>query len=162
MRLVCAVCGCPAAGLHGRRAAQGVGRDARARASSTRKLDRGAKRPLAALVGGAPRHACSRNKGRTIAVHYRMAPNSEAAVLEGGSRPARAQMGSNYHVQGGKHDVGDQAARASARPPAIKAFMQEPPFSGQGNRCSPAMISPIKTASRRSRDQGGYFRRRRR
>ena len=69
----------PAAGLHGveRRKASGVMHGA---SFVDAQLDR-ARTALAALVTAHP-GTLLEDKGRTIAVHFRMAPNSEAAVLE--------------------------------------------------------------------------------
>src|SRR6202043_4141420 len=82
----------PAAGLHGveRRKASGVMHGA---SFVDAQLDR-ARTALAALVTAHP-GTLLEDKGRTIAVHFRMAPNSEAAVLEA-VRASAAQMSSNY------------------------------------------------------------------
>jgi trehalose 6-phosphate phosphatase len=116
----------PAAGLHGveRRKASGVMHGA---SFVDAQLDR-ARTALAALVTAHP-GTLLEDKGRTIAVHFRMAPNSEAAVLEA-VRASAAQMGSNYHVQGGNM-MSEIKPRGFSKAAAIKAFMQEPPFSGR-------------------------------
>jgi trehalose 6-phosphate phosphatase len=116
----------PAAGLHGveRRKASGVMHGA---SFVDAQLDR-ARTALAALVTAHP-GTLLEDKGRTIAVHFRMAPNSEAAVLEA-VRASAAQMGSNYHVQGGNM-MSEIKPRGFSKAAAIKAFMKEPPFSGR-------------------------------
>lgn len=69
------------------------------------------------------------DKGRTLAVHYRMAPERETAVRQ--SLAAIAQpLGSNYHIQEGNM-VLEIKPRGFTKATAIKAFMTEPPFSGR-------------------------------
>ena len=116
----------PAAGLHGveRRKASGVMHGA---SFVDAQLDR-ARTALAALVSAHP-GTLLEDKGRTIAVHFRMAPNAEAAVLEA-VRACAAQLGSNYHVQGGNM-MSEIKPRGFSKASAIKAFMREPPFSGR-------------------------------
>src|SRR6202790_344506 len=116
----------PAAGLHGveRRKASGVMHGA---SFVDSQLDR-ARTALTSLVQSHP-GTLLEDKGRTIAVHFRMAPNSEAAVLEA-VRASAAQLGSNYHIQGGNMML-EIKPRGFSKASAIKAFMQEPPFSGR-------------------------------
>ena len=116
----------PAAGLHGveRRKASG---EIHGASFVDAQLDR-ARLALKALVLAHP-GTLLEDKGRTIAVHFRLAPESEAAVLES-VRAAAVQLGSNYHIQGG-HMMLEIKPRGFTKAAAIKAFMREPPFSGR-------------------------------
>jgi trehalose 6-phosphate phosphatase len=116
----------PAAGLHGveRRKASG---EIHGASFVDAQLDR-ARTALKALVLAHP-GTLLEDKGRTIAVHFRMAPQSEAAVLET-VRAVAAQLGSNYHIQGGNLML-EIKPRGFNKAAAIKAFMREPPFSGR-------------------------------
>jgi trehalose 6-phosphate phosphatase len=69
------------------------------------------------------------DKGRTLAVHFRMAPDQEAAVREALTAIAKP-LGSNYHIQEGSM-VLEIKPRGFTKASAIKAFMAEPPFSGR-------------------------------
>ena len=69
------------------------------------------------------------DKGRTIAVHFRMAPQSESAVRDA-VRAIAALLGSNYHIQDGSMML-EIKPRGFSKASAIKAFMKEPPFSGR-------------------------------
>ena len=69
------------------------------------------------------------DKGRTLAVHFRMAPDREAAVREALIAIAKP-LGSNYHIQEGSM-VLEIKPRGFTKATAIKAFMAEPPFSGR-------------------------------
>jgi len=115
-----------AAGLHGveRRKASGVMHGA---SFVDSQLDR-ARTALQALVAAHP-GTLLEDKGRTIAVHFRMAPQAESAVLTAVQSVA-AQLGSNYHIQGGNMML-EIKPRGFTKASAIKAFMQEPPFSGR-------------------------------
>ncbi|MDP9012735.1 MAG: trehalose-phosphatase [Pseudomonadota bacterium] len=116
----------PAAGLHGveRRKASGILQGA---SFNDSQLDR-ARAALALLVQS---HAGTllEDKGRTVAIHYRMAPRFEPelrqAVLE-----IAAQLGPNYHVQSGSMML-EIKPRGFDKGAAVKAFLQEPPFSGR-------------------------------
>jgi trehalose 6-phosphate phosphatase len=116
----------PAAGLHGieRRKATGVMHGA---SFVDSQLDR-ARTALTALVQAHP-GTLLEDKGRTIAVHFRMAPQAEPAV-QAAMRAVAAQLGTNYHIQGGNMML-EIKPRGFAKSSAIKAFMQEPPFSGR-------------------------------
>ncbi len=116
----------PAAGLHGveRRKASGVMHGA---SFVDSQLD-DARARLETLVQANP-GTLLEDKGRTIAVHFRMAPQAEAAVLEE-VRAIAVQLGSNYQIQGGSMMV-EIKPRGFTKAAAIKAFMQEPPFSGR-------------------------------
>jgi trehalose 6-phosphate phosphatase len=116
----------PAAGLHGveRRKASG---EIHGASFVDAQLDR-ARTALRRLVLAQP-GTLLEDKGRTIAVHFRMAPQSETAVREA-VRAAAAQLGSNYQIQGG-HMMLEIKPRGFTKAAAIKAFMREPPFSGR-------------------------------
>ena len=116
----------PAAGLHGveRRKASGEMHGA---SFVDAQLDR-ARAAFKALVLAHP-GTLLEDKGRTIALHFRLAPNAEAAVLAT-VRSAAAQLGANYHIQGGNMML-EIKPRGFTKAAAINAFMREPPFSGR-------------------------------
>jgi len=116
----------PAAGLHGveRRKASGAMQGA---SFVDAQLDR-ARIALRSLVKAHP-GTLFEDKGRTVAVHFRMAPEAEAAVLET-VRDVALPLGANYHTQGGNMMI-EIKPRGFDKAAAIKAFMQEPPFSGR-------------------------------
>jgi trehalose 6-phosphate phosphatase len=116
----------PTAGLHGveRRKASGVMHGA---SFVDSQLDR-ARVALGALVQAHP-GTLLEDKGRTIAVHFRLAPQAESAALET-MRILAAQLGSNYEIQGGSMML-EIKPRGFTKASAIKAFMQEPPFAGR-------------------------------
>ena len=139
----------PAAGLHGveRRKASGAMHGA---SFVDAQLDR-ARTALTSLVQSHP-GTLLEDKGRTIAVHFRMAPQSEPAVLDA-VRASAAQLGSNYHIQGGNMML-EIKPRGFSKASAIKAFMQEPPFSGR----KPVFVGDDLTdqdAFKAVEDQGG-------
>jgi trehalose 6-phosphate phosphatase len=116
----------PAAGLHGveRRKASGAIHGA---SFVDSQLD-GARQALREWVQA---HAGSmlEDKGRTLALHFRMAPQDEASArvfLAAIVKP----LGSNYHVQEGSM-VLEIKPRGFSKAAAIAAFMREPPFSGR-------------------------------
>jgi trehalose 6-phosphate phosphatase len=116
----------PAAGLHGveRRKASGAIQGA----SFVDTQLSGARTALTALVMAHP-GTLLEDKGRTVAVHFRMAPRAEAAVRDAVSASA-ALLGNNYHIQGGNMML-EIKPRGFSKGSAIKAFMLEPPFSGR-------------------------------
>lgn len=116
----------PAAGLHGveRRKASGVLHGA---SFVDTQLD-AARIAVKALVQAHPGTSVE-DKGRTIAVHFRMAPGSEAAVRQALVAIAKP-LGSNYHIQEGSM-VLEIKPRGFTKAGAIKAFVAEPPFSGR-------------------------------
>ena len=116
----------PAAGLHGveRRKATGVMHGA---SFVDTQLDP-ARTALAALVQAHPGTSIE-DKGRTIAVHFRMAPHHEASVRQALIAIAKP-LGSNYHIQDG-NKVLEIKPRGFTKASAIKAFLHEPPFSGR-------------------------------
>jgi trehalose 6-phosphate phosphatase len=116
----------PAAGLHGveRRKASGALHGA----SFVDTQLTQARTAVNALVEAHPGTSVE-DKGRTIAVHFRMAPQFEAFVRQ--SLTAIAEpLGKNYHIQEGNM-VLEIKPRGFTKATAIKAFMKEPPFSGR-------------------------------
>jgi trehalose 6-phosphate phosphatase len=116
----------PAAGLHGveRRKASGIMHGASFVDSQLTQ----ARAAVNALVIAHPGISVE-DKGRTLAVHYRMAPQHETAVRQALADIAQP-LGSNYHIQEGSM-VLEIKPRGFSKATAIKAFMQEPPFSGR-------------------------------
>jgi trehalose 6-phosphate phosphatase len=116
----------PAAGLHGveRRKASGAMHGA----SFVDTQLTGARSAVNALVRDHPGTSVE-DKGRTIAVHFRMAPEREAEVRHALAAIAKP-LGSNYHIQEGNM-VLEIKPRGFTKATAIKAFMAEPPFSGR-------------------------------
>jgi trehalose 6-phosphate phosphatase len=116
----------PSAGLHGveRRKATGVVQGA---SFTDTQLDR-ARTLLGTFVQDHP-GTLLEDKGRTVAVHYRLAPQFEVQVREQVMAIAAA-LGSNYHVQAGSMML-EIKPRGFDKGGAVKAFMQEPPFSGR-------------------------------
>ena len=116
----------PAAGLHGveRRKASGIMHGA----SFVDTQLTEARAAVNALVQAQPGTSVE-DKGRTLAVHFRMAPQCEAAVRQALIDIAKP-LGSNYHIQEGSM-VLEIKPRGFSKAAAIKAFMQEPPFSGR-------------------------------
>ena len=116
----------PSAGLHGveRRKASGAMHGA---SFVDSQLDR-ARTALQALVQSHP-GTILEDKGRTIAVHFRMAPQAESSVRDTVIDIA-SQLGSNYHIQGGNMML-EIKPRGFSKASAIEAFMKEPPFSGR-------------------------------
>jgi trehalose 6-phosphate phosphatase len=116
----------PAAGLHGveRRKASGVMHGA---SFVDSQLDP-ARTAFKTLVETYP-GTLLEDKGRTVAMHFRMAPQFEPSVRETVVAVA-LQIGSNYHVQEGNMML-EIKPRGFTKAAAIKAFMQEPPFSGR-------------------------------
>jgi trehalose 6-phosphate phosphatase len=116
----------PAAGLHGveRRKASGLMHGA---SFTDSQLDR-ARAALALLVEA---HAGTllEDKGRTIAIHFRMAPQFEPELRQAVASIA-AQLGPNYQVQPGSMML-EIKPRGFNKGSAVKAFLQEPPFSGR-------------------------------
>jgi trehalose 6-phosphate phosphatase len=116
----------PAAGLHGveRRKAGGTVQGA---SFVDSQLDR-ARAALKALVEAHP-GTLFEDKDRTIAVHFRMAPQF-AEVMRQSVIDIAKPLGSNYHIQGGKM-LFEIKPRGFSKATAIKAFMHESPFSGR-------------------------------
>ncbi len=116
----------PAAGLHGveRRKASGAMHGA---SFIDSQLDR-ARAAVQELVAAHPGTSLE-DKGRTLAVHFRMAPEAEESVRQSMAAIAKP-LGTNYHIQEGNR-VLEIKPRGFTKASAIKAFMQEPPFSGR-------------------------------
>jgi trehalose 6-phosphate phosphatase len=116
----------PAAGLHGveRRKASGAMQGAN---FVDVQLD-GARASIKLLVDAYPGTSME-DKDRTIAVHFRMAPQFEGFIRQAVIDIAKP-LGSNYHIQGGKM-LFEIKPRGFSKAGAIKAFMHEPPFSGR-------------------------------
>ena len=116
----------PSAGLHGveRRKASGMMHGASFQDS---QLDRA----RAALVDLVQTHAGTllEDKGRTVAIHFRMAPQFEPELREKVTAIA-ALLGTHYHVQSGNMML-EIKPRGFNKGGAVKAFLKEPPFSGR-------------------------------
>jgi trehalose 6-phosphate phosphatase len=139
----------PAAGLHGveRRKASGVLHGA----SFVDTQLTQARAAVNALVNANPGTSVE-DKGRTVAVHYRMAPQLESVVRHELAAIAKP-LGTNYHIQEGNM-VLEIKPRGFTKATAIKAFMKEPPFSGR----KPVFIGDDLTDQdgfRLVEDQGG-------
>jgi trehalose 6-phosphate phosphatase len=116
----------PAAGLHGveRRKAGGTIQGA---SFVDSQLD-GARAAIKALVEAHP-GTLLEDKDRTLAVHFRLAPQLEQLMRQAIIDIAKP-LGSNYHIQSGKM-LFEIKPRGFSKATAIKAFMQESPFSGR-------------------------------
>lgn len=116
----------PTAGLHGveRRKASGAVHGA---SFVDSQLDR-ARSALNSLAADHP-GTFVEDKGRTLAVHFRMAPQYEAELREALTAIA-APLGGNYHIQEGSNML-EIKPRGFTKATAVKAFMKEPPFSGR-------------------------------
>jgi trehalose 6-phosphate phosphatase len=139
----------PSAGLHGveRRKASGAMHGA---SFVDTQLDQ-ARSALNSLVAAHP-GTIVEDKGRTLAVHFRMAPQYESAVREALTAIA-APLGGNYHIQEGTMTL-ELKPRGFTKATAVKAFMSEPPFSGR----TPVFVGDDLTdqdALRTVEDEGG-------
>ena len=116
----------PAAGQHGaeRRDASGV---LWASDSGSEFLE-GARASLRAFVESHP-GTLFEDKGRTIAVHYRLAPEFEASVCRAVAAAA-APLEARYEVQAG-NKVFELKPRGFSKATAAEAFMSEKPFAGR-------------------------------
>ena len=115
----------PAAGLHGleRRTASGERRGAQ---GVDARLD-GARASLAAFVNAHP-GTLLEDKGRALAMHFRMAPSFAEPARRAVDAAARSVSG--YHVQEGKMVLEIKPQRVT-KATAVEAFMREPPFQGR-------------------------------
>jgi trehalose 6-phosphate phosphatase len=115
----------PVAGLHGveRRDAAGVMH----RNDEDHELDV-ARAAFKALVNAHP-GTVFEDKGRSIAVHYRQAPEYEARIAEIVAGIAE-RMGSAYHIQEGIM-MRELKPAGFSKASAIHAFMREAPFAGR-------------------------------
>ena len=116
----------PSAGLHGveRRRA---GDPLRSSIVNDPRLD-AARSTLAALVLAHP-GTLLEDKGRTIGVHYRLAPQFEPAIRES-VEAVVATLGNHYHVQAGNMML-EIKPIGFTKGHAIEAFLGEPPFAGR-------------------------------
>jgi trehalose 6-phosphate phosphatase len=116
----------PAAGLHGleRRSPSG---ELHGMLLDDQRLD-GARSALGAFVAS---HAGTllEDKGRTIAVHFRMAPGFEPDVREAVMAVADG-LGTDYQVQSGNMIL-EIKPRGVTKGGAVTAFLSEPPFAGR-------------------------------
>ena len=116
----------PAAGQHGyeRRDVRGERHRHRFPVDTLRP----AKDALRAFAG---RHAglVLEDKGASVALHYRLAPQLEQAALDA-VREVSAPLGSAVQVQGGKM-VWEIKPAGADKGTAIEEFMREPPFAGR-------------------------------
>ena len=116
----------PSAGLHGveRRKAGGAVQGA---SFVDSQLD-GARAAIKALVDANP-GTLFEDKDRTLALHFRMAPQL-ADIMQRSIIDIAKPLGTNYHIQGGKM-LFEIKPRGFNKATAIKAFMNESPFSGR-------------------------------
>jgi trehalose 6-phosphate phosphatase len=116
----------PAAGLHGveRRIASGSMHGA---SFIDTRLDP-ARAAAKALVEAHP-GTILEDKGRTLAVHYRLAPQFELSV-RGCLAEIAQRLGNSYHIQEG-NNVLEIKPSGFSKATAIKAFMKEAPFTGR-------------------------------
>jgi trehalose 6-phosphate phosphatase len=139
----------PAAGLHGVERRKASGAMHGASFVDTQLTE--ARKAVHALVEAHPGTSLE-DKGRTIAVHFRMAPQMEESVRRSLIDIAKP-LGSNYHIQEGSM-VLEIKPRGFTKATAIKAFMKEPPFSGR----KPVFVGDDLTDQdgfRMVEDQGG-------
>jgi trehalose 6-phosphate phosphatase len=116
----------PAAGLHGveRRKAGGAIQGA---SFVDAQLDR-ARAAMISLVEAHP-GTLLEDKDRTLAVHFRLAPQLEE-IMRRAMIDIAKPLGTNYHIQSGKM-LFEIKPRGFSKATAIKAFMKESPFSGR-------------------------------
>jgi trehalose 6-phosphate phosphatase len=116
----------PAAGLHGverRKAGGGI----QGASFVDSQLDR-ARSAMKTLVEAHP-GTLLEDKDRTIAVHFRLAPQLEETLRRAIVDIAKP-LGTNYHIQSGKM-LFEIKPRGFSKATAIQAFMKESPFSGR-------------------------------
>lgn len=116
----------PAAGLHGveRRLATGERRGQTYRDPALA----GARAMLTAFVESHP-GTLLEDKGRALAVHFRLAPEFEASSRQAVAAAART-LPPGYHVQEGKMVLEIKPLNFT-KATAIEEFMREPPFMGR-------------------------------
>jgi trehalose 6-phosphate phosphatase len=121
----------PAAGQHGFER-----RDARGRRHRHRFPVETLAPAKAALREFAGRHpgVVMEDKGASVALHYRLAPQQEQAALDA-VRRAAAPLGSAVHTQAGKM-VWELKPAGADKGTAIDEFMREAPFAG----CKPVFL----------------------
>lgn len=116
----------PSAGLHGVERRKGSGAMHGASFHDA-QLDP-ARAALLALVRSHP-GTLLEDKGRTVALHFRLAPQF-AAPLRDAVATIAATLGTHYHVQPGSMML-EIKPRGFDKGAAVKEFMKEPPFSGR-------------------------------
>lgn len=116
----------PAAGLHGveRRSASG---DRRGTSRSDSALE-SARGTLGAFAEAHP-GTLLEDKGRALALHFRLAPQFEAGARQAVAAAARP-LAPGYHVQEGKMVLEIKPCGVT-KATAIEEFMREPPFCGR-------------------------------
>jgi len=116
----------PVAGLHGleRRDAAGALHTAVARNAELA----GVRRELAELAAHLP-GVLLEDKGQSIALHYRAAPEHEPA-LRRAMRSLARRLGDEYHLLEGKM-VLELKPSVATKAEAIRAYLGEPPFAGR-------------------------------
>jgi trehalose 6-phosphate phosphatase len=116
----------PAAGLHGveRRSASGARRGASYRDPALA----GAREALTAFVESHP-GTLLEDKGRALALHFRLAPQFESGARQAVSVALRA-LATGYHVQEGKM-VLEIKPCGFTKATAIGEFLEEAPFAGR-------------------------------
>jgi trehalose 6-phosphate phosphatase len=131
----------PAAGLHGveRRSASGERRGANYSDPALAP----ARLALRAFVESHP-GTLLEDKGRALALHFRLAPEFEAGARQAVSALVRPLMPA-YHVQEGKM-VLEIKPHAFSKATAIEEFLKEPPFAGR----TPVVVGDDLT------DQSGF------
>jgi len=116
----------PAAGLHGLERRDAAGR-VHACGPEAGRLDE-ARRECAALAARTP-GVLFEDKGRSLALHYRAAPDREAP-LRRAVHAIAMDLGPEYHLLEG-NCVFELKPAATTKADAILAFMSEPPFAGR-------------------------------
>ncbi len=116
----------PSSGLHGieRRTAEGT---LQGGTFIDSKLDH-ARAAIKLFVASHP-GALLEDKRRTVAIHFRMAPQAAAAARELAAGIVE-KLGQQYQIQPGDMML-EIKPRGFTKATAIRAFMQEPPFSGR-------------------------------
>jgi trehalose 6-phosphate phosphatase len=116
----------PAAGVHGveRRKAGGAVQGAN---FVDARLDP-ARAAITSLVATYP-GTLMEDKDRSVAVHFRLAPQFEGAMRQAIIDIAEP-LGSHYHIQGGNM-MFEIKPRGFSKATAIATFMREPPFTGR-------------------------------
>lgn len=116
----------PAAGLHGLERRDAAGH-VHTCGPGANRLDE-ARREFAALAARTP-GVLFEDKGRSLALHYRAAPDQEAPLRRAVQAIAK-DLGPEYHLLEGNR-VFELKPAAATKAHAILAFMREPPFAGR-------------------------------
>lgn len=116
----------PVAGLHGleRRDAAGVVHTAGALNARLAEV----RHEIAELAAGLP-GVLLEDKGQSVALHYRAAPEHEPA-LRRAMRSLARRLGDDYHLLEGKM-VLELKPSVATKAEAIRAYLGEPPFAGR-------------------------------